>query len=79
MSQRPHISPRGVAAAGGAGMAGNLVLGGVVGMVVDGTSGAMNDLTPNPLHVDLEAQKTADATSPPAPALAANDPTPAKP
>lgn len=78
VSKTTHITS-GVAAAGGAGMAGNLVLGGVVGMVVDGTSGAMNDLTPNPLHVDLEAEKTADAPSAPAPALAANDPAPTKP
>ena len=39
---------------GGAGMAGNVLAGGLIGMGVDATSGAMYDLVPNPLHVDLE-------------------------
>jgi hypothetical protein len=43
----------GVSGGGAAGMAGNVVFGGVIGAVVDGTSGAMNDLTPNPLVVIL--------------------------
>jgi hypothetical protein len=34
-------------------MAGNVIFGGVIGAVVDGSSGAMNDLTPNPLVVIL--------------------------
>ena len=38
---------------GAAGMAGNLLLGGVVGGVVDANSGAMKDLRPNPLVVTL--------------------------
>ena len=33
--------------------AGNLLLGGVVGGIVDGTNGSMNNLTPNPLRVLL--------------------------
>ena len=33
--------------------AGNLLLGGVVGGIVDGTNGSMNNLTPNPLIVTL--------------------------
>lgn len=33
--------------------AGNLLLGGVVGGIVDGTNGSMNNLTPNPLVVTL--------------------------
>lgn len=33
--------------------AGNLLLGGVVGGIVDGTNGSMNNLTPNPLRVIL--------------------------
>jgi hypothetical protein len=40
--------------AGGAGLAGNLLVGGPIGGAVDLTSGAMNDLTPNPLQVTLE-------------------------
>lgn len=41
------------AGAGAAGFAGNVLIGGVIGMAVDGTSGAMKDLTPNPLVVTL--------------------------
>ena len=37
-----------------AGGAGNLLAGGVVGIVVDASSGAMNDLTPNPLQMTLQ-------------------------
>lgn len=33
--------------------AGNILLGGVVGGIVDGTNGSMNSLTPNPLVVTL--------------------------
>jgi len=42
-----------VAGAGSAGMAGNLLLGGVIGAGVDASTGAMNELVPNPLHVIL--------------------------
>ena len=35
-------------------MAGNILLGGVIGAVVDSNTGAMHNLTPNPLHVTLE-------------------------
>ncbi|MCF7983496.1 MAG: SHOCT domain-containing protein [Thiohalocapsa sp.] len=45
---RPQIS-----GGGGAGMAGNLLFGGVVGAAVDAGSGAMNDLRPNPVSVRL--------------------------
>ena len=58
-----------VAGAGGAAMAGNVILGGLIGAGVDAYSGAMNDLVPNPLTVKLEieekhaekAEKRADA------------------
>lgn len=43
-----------MASGGAAGMAGNILVGGIIGMGVDATSGAMNDLTPNPLHITLE-------------------------
>jgi hypothetical protein len=46
-----------VAAGGGAGMAGNVVLGGLIGGVVDISSGAMMDLVPNPLTVKLEPEE----------------------
>ncbi|MFT3727703.1 MAG: PEGA domain-containing protein [Terricaulis sp.] len=49
---------------GGAGFAGNVLAGGLIGMGVDATSGAMNDLKPNPLHVDLQPIATAAAAAP---------------
>jgi hypothetical protein len=52
VSQEHHVTS-GMSGGGAAGLAGNLVFGGVVGGVVDATSGALNDLTPNPLVVTL--------------------------
>lgn len=46
---------------GGMGMAGNVLVGGIIGAVVDGTNGSMQDLTPNPLDVTLESTAVADA------------------
>jgi hypothetical protein len=43
------------AGSGAAGMAGNAVVGGLIGVVVDANSGATQDLIPNPLRVTLEA------------------------
>jgi len=58
-----------VAGAGAAGMAGNVLVGGLIGITVDATSGATKDLLPNPLRVTLEpVDALADA---PAPAPAA--------
>ena len=42
-----------IVGAGGAGMAGNLIFGGIIGAGVDVASGAMNDLRPNPVYVRL--------------------------
>lgn len=47
-----NVVPR-QAGAGSAGMAGNVLLGGLIGAAVDGTSGAMKDLNPNPLRVTM--------------------------
>ena len=38
--------------------AGNIILGGVIGGIVDGSSGAMKNLTPNPLRVTLVAEES---------------------
>lgn len=38
---------------GTAGMAGNVLLGGVIGAAVDASTGAMNDLKPNPMVATL--------------------------
>ncbi len=54
-----------VSGAGGAGMAGNVVIGGLIGVGVDVASGAMLDLTPNPVDLVLEKDDPA-----PAPAVA---------
>lgn len=45
------------ASGGGAAMAGNVIAGGVVGIVVDGSSGATQDLSPNPVVARLECRK----------------------
>jgi hypothetical protein len=46
---------------GAAAGAGNILAGGVIGAVVDGTNGSMNNLTPNPLQVTLVPLLGADA------------------
>lgn len=43
----------GMSSGGGVALAGNVLIGGVIGAGVDAASGALNDLTPNPLHVTL--------------------------
>lgn len=47
-----NVTPQ-VSGAGGAGMAGNVLVGGLIGVAVDAGSGAMNDLKPNPVKVTL--------------------------
>ncbi|MEO1034784.1 MAG: hypothetical protein AAFX44_04400 [Pseudomonadota bacterium] len=44
-----------VSGGGSAGMAGNVLVGGLIGAGVDAGSGAMLDLTPNPVELELEA------------------------
>lgn len=44
----------GMSGGGGAGLAGNVLIGGVIGIGVDATSGALNDLSPNPLQITLQ-------------------------
>lgn len=77
-----------VAGAGAAGMAGNVLLGGVIGAGVDAFSGGMLEHKPNPVKVKLVALKptaapapaptpAAESTTPPAvPAAAAEEPRP---
>lgn len=52
----PQIIPltKEVVASGGAGFAGNLLLGGVIGMGVDAVSGAPLDHKPNPVIVTMQ-------------------------
>lgn len=45
---------------GAAGLAGNVLIGGVVGAIIDPASGAIYDLKPNPVSVKLVPSPTAD-------------------
>ena len=45
-----------IAGAGAAGMAGNVIFGGLIGVGVDVATGATKELKPNPLLVSLEAE-----------------------
>jgi hypothetical protein len=51
------------AGGGAAGMAGNVILGGIIGAAVDANSGATQNLVPNPLRVTLEAEAAAPAAA----------------
>lgn len=44
------------ATSGAVGMAGNVLVGGLIGIGVDAMTGATQDLVPNPAHVTLEPQ-----------------------
>ena len=46
-----------VVGAGAAGVAGNVLLGGVIGIGIDAATGASKDLKPNPVEVELEAEQ----------------------
>jgi hypothetical protein len=53
--QNATASVRSVVKGGGvAGAAGNILIGGVIGGIVDGSNGSMKDLTPNPLNLTLQ-------------------------
>lgn len=56
----------GVSTGGTVGLMGNVIAGGVIGAAVDASSGAMNDLTPNPVSVTLmpEGASPAPAAAP---------------
>lgn len=45
-----------ISGGGGTAMAGNVLLGGIIGAGVDASNGAMNELSPNPLHVVMEGE-----------------------
>lgn len=59
---RGHVGTR-MAGGGGAGFVGNAILGGVIGAGVDVASGAMLNLSPNPLNVVLEKDDAAQVAS----------------
>jgi hypothetical protein len=49
---------------GGVALAGNVLVGGLVGITVDAASGATQKLVPNPLNVTLEPVATAATPAP---------------
>lgn len=51
-------------AGGGAALAGNVLIGGIVGGVLDGTNGSLRDLKPNPIEVTLVPIDAASAAAP---------------
>ncbi|MNR47498.1 hypothetical protein D3C85_1666040 [compost metagenome] len=53
-AEQTHSIESKMSGGGGAALAGNVLVGGLIGAGVDATSGALNDLTPNPLVVTLE-------------------------
>ena len=63
-----------VGGAGGVGMAGNVLVGGLIGAGVDVATGAMLDLTPNPVHLDLEAEPPVIPATVPLPQLRPTSP-----
>lgn len=60
---------------GGAGMAGNVILGGGIGALVDANNGSTQELVPNPLRVTLQPLATATAPSAADTATASTAPT----
>lgn len=59
-----NVNPQ-VVGAGAAGMAGNVLVGGLIGAGIDGFSGAMKDLKPNPVSVKLVRIEPKIAAVPP--------------
>ena len=59
---------------GVAGAAGNVLFGGIIGGVVDGTNGSLMDLTPNPLQVTLKPTEVARSEAAPASTMAPSAP-----
>ena len=66
MSRRSCRCSRDIPASGAAGFAGNLLLGGVIGMGVDAATGPATDHKPNPVIVTMQPSAPARAR-PPAP------------
>lgn len=54
-----HTVTHQTAGGGGAAMAGNVLVGGIIGGALDANNGATQDLVPNPLRVVLEAEAVA--------------------
>lgn len=68
-----------ICGAGGAGMAGNVLLGGLIGAAVDAGTGAMYTLKPNPVQVKLNPLQDTGVMTDEATAVAPLLPSPADP
>ena len=64
-----HVTHK-VSSGGGTAMAGNVLVGGIIGAAIDGSNGAMEELTPNPIKVKLEKEEA----PPPAPSASIVEP-----
>jgi len=73
-----HVSSQ-ISGKGGAGLAGNVLVGGVIGLGVDALTGAAKDLKPNPIKVNLVQFKNAEEAPKPTPPAPTADASPAKP
>lgn len=51
-----HLVTHETAGGGGAAMAGNVLVGGIIGAAIDGNNGATQNLVPNPLVVTMELE-----------------------
>jgi hypothetical protein len=72
-----HTVTHETAGGGGAAMAGNVLVGGLIGAAIDGNNGATQDLVPNPLRVVLTPDAPAPAVAAAAPAAPAAEAAPA--
>mgnify|MGYP001207986908 FL=1 len=66
------------AGGGAAGMAGNVLVGGLIGVAVDAGSGATQELVPNPLNVTLEPIVAPETAPEPVAVDPATQPAPAQ-
>ena len=64
-----HVTNK-VSGQGGLGLAGNVLIGGVIGLGVDAVTGASLDLTPNPVDLNLEKDVAPDMAAAPSPMAA---------
>jgi hypothetical protein len=62
---------------GGAGMAGNVLVGGIIGGIVDSNNGATQELVPNPLRVTLQPLDAGPPAATAAPAASSTTAAPA--
>lgn len=72
-----HTVTHETAGGGGAAMAGNVLVGGLIGAAIDGNNGATQNLVPNPLRISLTPEAPAPVVVAATEPVAAAEPTPA--